>query len=161
LYNEGIAKQLDVKMTDKTTEQIWVSAKDGAEITGYTPAYLLQLVKNMFLQPEAERPIQVRNEANQYQIWLPDLIEFVSQYAAGRLNTKVEETWVNTTEGAEITGYHRDYVQRLARDSWNLDEEQRIIKVRQRAGRYELWLPDLFKYIADHGYGPIQKKHSP
>jgi hypothetical protein len=26
-----------------------------------------------------------------------------------------EEIWVNSTEGAEITGYHRDHVQELAR----------------------------------------------
>ena len=65
--------------------------------------------------------------------------------------------WVNTAEGAEITGYHRDHVQKLARDNWNLPENQRLIKVRNKGNRYDIWLPDLMKYIHIHGYGPHLK----
>jgi hypothetical protein len=145
-------------MSELTTEQIWVTTKEAAEVAGYTPAWLNVWGRDLLLQPQSERLIQVRNDGSGYEFWLPDLVDYIAQYAVGRLNAEVKEIWVNTSEGAEMTGYHRDYVQRLARENWNLNEDQRIIQIRQRAGRYELWLPDLFKYISEHGYGPIQKK---
>ena len=69
------------------------------------------------------------------------------------------ETWVNTTEGAEFTGYHRDYVQKLARDNWKLPDKERLIRVRKRSRGYDIWLPDLLTYIKEHGYGPYPKRH--
>lgn len=71
-----------------------------------------------------------------------------------------EEIWVNTVEGAEITGYHREHVQRLARENWNLPEEQRLIKVRKRSNRYDIWLPDLINYLENHGLGPYTRLKS-
>jgi hypothetical protein len=65
--------------------------------------------------------------------------------------------WVNTAEGAEITGYNRDHVQKLARDNWKLPERERLIKVRNKGNRYDIWLPDLMEYIRTHGYGPHLK----
>jgi hypothetical protein len=65
-----------------------------------------------------------------------------------------EEIWVSTGEGAEITGYHQAYLQQLSRKMWKRPEHERLIKVRNRANRYELWLPDLVKYINEYGYGP-------
>jgi hypothetical protein len=144
-------------MTDKTTEPIWVNAKEGAEITGYTPMYLAEILKKILLQPESERPIQVRREANRYQIWLPDLIEYVAQYAAGRVTTEPEEIWVNATEAAEITGYSSTYLRKIVREIWRLPEDQRPIKIRKRSRGYDMWLPDIIRYIAQHGHGPYQK----
>ena len=71
-----------------------------------------------------------------------------------------KKIWVNTTEGAEITGYHRDYVQKLARESWNLPEKQRLIKIRKRSRGYDIWLPDLVNYIKNHGLGPYNRLKS-
>ena len=70
----------------------------------------------------------------------------------------VDEIWVSSTEGAEITGYHRDYVQRLARNNWKLPEEERLIRVHKRLHGYDIWLPDLVKYIEEYGNGPIKKR---
>jgi hypothetical protein len=72
----------------------------------------------------------------------------------------VEETWVNTTEGAELTGYHPDHVRELARINWNKPEQERLIKVRRRSNRYDIWLPDLVAYIDAHGHGPQGKRGS-
>jgi hypothetical protein len=69
----------------------------------------------------------------------------------------VEEIWVNTNEAAEITGYFYTHVRKLARDNWNLPEDQRVIRVRRRVERYEIWLPDLIKYKNDIGKGPHSK----
>jgi hypothetical protein len=69
----------------------------------------------------------------------------------------VEEIWVNTREGAELTGYNRLHVQKLARDNWNLPEAERLIRVRKRSNGYDIWLPDLFNYIEKHGIGPYKR----
>jgi hypothetical protein len=70
----------------------------------------------------------------------------------------VEEIWVNVTEAAEITGYHPDYVRKLARDNWNLPEEERLIKILRRSNRYDMWLPDLMDYLIEPKRGPQPKR---
>jgi hypothetical protein len=70
----------------------------------------------------------------------------------------VEEIWVNTTEGAEITGYNADYLQQIARKMWRQPEPERAIKIRNRSRRYELWLPDLMTYIEAVRHGPQPKR---
>jgi hypothetical protein len=69
-----------------------------------------------------------------------------------------EEIWVTTKEGAEITGYNQDYLMILARKISRQPEHERLIQIRSRSNRYEFWLPDLFKYIAQHGTGPYDKE---
>ncbi|MBA3871022.1 MAG: hypothetical protein H0X30_17910 [Anaerolineae bacterium] len=69
-----------------------------------------------------------------------------------------QEIWVTTREGAELTGYNRQYLEKLANKYWRVPEDERLIKIRNRSRRYELWLPDLVRYIAEIGYGPHQDK---
>ena len=69
-----------------------------------------------------------------------------------------QETWVMTREGAELTGYSREYLEQLSRKNFRLSDDERDIKVRMRSNRYELWLPDLLRYIDEIGYGPHQNK---
>ncbi len=72
--------------------------------------------------------------------------------------TPDQEIWVITPEGAELTGYSREYLEQLARKNSRLSEDERLIKVRKRANRYELWLPDLLRYIEESGRGPQDRK---
>jgi hypothetical protein len=65
-----------------------------------------------------------------------------------------EDSWVSTSEGAEITGYYQRYVEKLARDNWHRPEGERLIKVRKRKRGYDLWLPDLMRYMNESGNGP-------
>jgi hypothetical protein len=74
---------------------------------------------------------------------------------------KVEEIWVNVTEAAEITGYHRDHIRGLARNNSRLPEAERIIKVRKRSNGYDIWLPDLLKYQLEYGKGPQVQVRKP
>ena len=70
-----------------------------------------------------------------------------------------QEIWVMTREGAELTGYSSEYVEKLANKNFRLPEDERQIKVRKRSRFfYELWLPDLLRYKDDIGYGPHQDK---
>jgi hypothetical protein len=72
--------------------------------------------------------------------------------------TPDQEIWVMTEEGAEITGYSRNYLQQLAKKIFDQPEEERLVRIRMRSRRYEFWLPDLMHYIAEIGYGPHQNK---
>ena len=69
-----------------------------------------------------------------------------------------QEIWVMTREGAELTGYSAEYLEKLANKISKLSEDERPIKIRKRGGRHELWLPDLLRYIDEIGYGPHQDK---
>jgi hypothetical protein len=70
-----------------------------------------------------------------------------------------QEVWVTTNEAEELTGYNRQYLKQMAYKNAKLPEDERLIKVRMRSGRfYELWLPDLLRYIKEIGYGPHQNK---
>jgi len=68
-----------------------------------------------------------------------------------------QQIWVTTREGAEATGYNKQYLEKLAKKNWQLPEDERDIKIRNRSRRYELWLPDLLTYIEEIGYGPYPK----
>lgn len=65
-----------------------------------------------------------------------------------------EEIWVTVTEGAKRTGYSRFRIRELARQNWNLPENERLIQLRRHTNGYLVWLPDLFKYREEHGHGP-------
>ena len=71
---------------------------------------------------------------------------------------QTEPIWVNVAEGAAITGYHPDYVRKLARDNWRLPEEERLIKILKRSSGYDMWLPDLISYLAGAKHGPQPKR---
>jgi hypothetical protein len=72
----------------------------------------------------------------------------------------VEEIWVNTSEAAELTGYHRNYVQKLARENWSLPEDERQLLVQRHPNGYMLWLPALVEYLSGKSRGPHSKhKH--
>jgi hypothetical protein len=65
----------------------------------------------------------------------------------------VGESWVTVTEAAEKTGYHRDYVQKLAHRNWNLPEDHREIQIRRHSHGYMVWLPNLIDYLGQPGKG--------
>jgi hypothetical protein len=70
----------------------------------------------------------------------------------------VEQIWVSTVEGAEITGFNQQYLQKLALKISRLPEDERVIRIRRRGGRNELWLPDLYNYIETSGRGPTLER---
>jgi hypothetical protein len=49
-------------------------------------------------------------------------------------------------------------VRKLARDNWKLPEEKRAIKTLKRSNRYDVWLPDLYRYLTEPRRGPQPKR---
>jgi hypothetical protein len=93
-----------------------------------------------------------------------DGIEAMAEQPASDID--VAENWVNVTEAAEITGYSRDRVQRIAYNNWNLPESEREIIVQRRSHGYMIWLPSLKEYIKKPtstrgGRGPRAKRKNP
>jgi hypothetical protein len=131
-------------------EEIWVNVAEGAEKTGYHPDHVRRLARENSRLPEAERFIRIRKDSHGYAIWLPDLMNHlekgVQSWTDASDHDLTEETWVNTAEAAEITGYNRQYLMKLAQRVWQQPEEDRLIKIRRRYG-YEMWLPDLTAYM--------------
>ena len=71
---------------------------------------------------------------------------------------KVEEIWVTITEAAQLTGYSRYHIQKLAFDNWSLPEEQREIVMRRNSAGYLIFLPSLVEYSLVPGHGPQPKR---
>jgi hypothetical protein len=72
---------------------------------------------------------------------------------------KVDEIWVNLNEAAEISGYSYHSIRKLAWKLGQEPEEQREIKVRKRSNGWEMWLPDLIKYVQRSRTGPPIKRN--
>jgi len=73
---------------------------------------------------------------------------------------KVEETWVNLAEAAEITGYHHASLRKMASTMAQEPEDQRPVKIRKRSNGWEMWLPDLISYTRRSRTGPPIKSKS-
>lgn len=141
-------------------ERIWVNINQAARLTGYRANYIGELARTTWWMPENERPLKVRFRSSRYEFWLPDLVTYLE--TSGDPSGKEqpidpEQTWVTTPEAAEITGYNVSHMKRLARQIWDQPEEERVIKIRSRSHRYELWLPDLLAYVKNIGHGPHSK----
>lgn len=152
-------------MTDEkqAVGRIWVGVAQGAEITGLRKEYLRELALSIWAQPAEERPVKIRFRSKRYEFWLPDLIPYIenSDDASDfpKIDLILEPTWVTTAEAAEITGYNRQYVMKLAKKVSQRPEADREIKIRRRPGyAYELWLPDLIAYIEGRQHGPQPKR---
>ena len=68
--------------------------------------------------------------------------------------TESKEIWVDLFEAAEMTGYNYHSMRSLAQRIGNQPEAEREIRIRKRTSRWELWLPDLMKYVIKPGRGP-------
>jgi hypothetical protein len=140
-------------------QEIWVTAAEGAEKTGFHLDHVRRLARENWRLPEDERFIRLRKESKEYALWLPDLMNYVTKNMFLD-DQKIDEIWVNTTEASVITGYNRRYLKTLANKNWNMPEADRDIRVLNRIGRYEIWLPDLVDYLAKPGRGPLPKRKS-
>lgn len=146
-------------------EEIWVNVEEGAQRTGYNIDHVRRLARESLRLPEKERLMRVRKENRAYEIWLPDLINYIERripYTTDDLDLdSVEQIWVNTAEAAEYTGYNRGHLSLLGMQMWNKPENEREIKTKKRSSGYEMWLPDLVVYTNKIGRGPQGKRKIP
>jgi hypothetical protein len=142
-------------------EEIWVNVARATQITGYNLDHIRRLARENWRLPENRRRIHVRKDDHAYAIWLPDLVNYIERRLPPLMQdvdlSSVEETWVNASEGAEITGYHQDYLSTLATQMLEKPENEREIRVKKRSTGSEMWLPDLMAYRYRVGHGPRKR----
>lgn len=63
-------------------EEAWVTTQEAAHITGYNRQYIIRLAQKMSQQPEEERKIKIQRR-NGYELWLPDLIDYLEHFGHG------------------------------------------------------------------------------
>ena len=143
-------------------EEIWITVREGTRRTGFHLDYMRRLARENLRLPENERSLRVRMKDRAYEIWLPDLINYVEKRIPASMQhldlSSVEQIWVNTTEGAEATGYQRGYLSMVALRMSQKPENEREIRIKRRANGYEMWLPDLVIYTNKIGRGPQGKR---
>jgi hypothetical protein len=64
-------------------EDIWVSTSKAAKITGYNQEYVRKLARDNAKLTEADRLIKVRKGKRSYDLWLPDLLNYVEKHGLG------------------------------------------------------------------------------
>lgn len=64
-----------------------------------------------------------------------------------------EYEWMTTSEAAEVTGYHRDHIQRLCRTG--------AVECRLTKAGYIVFMPSLRTYTEERGWGPHNQPDNP
>jgi hypothetical protein len=70
----------------QSQQQAWVLTSEAAEMTGYNVNYVQKLARKLWLQDEAERLIKLRKRGGQYELWLPDLLNYIKEHGYGPRN---------------------------------------------------------------------------
>ena len=64
-------------------QQIWVNVAEAAEATGYSRDRIKRIMMQIWKLPEEQRTIQIRKRTNGFDIWLPDLFAYLSEFGKG------------------------------------------------------------------------------
>jgi hypothetical protein len=64
-------------------EEIWVNVTEGAAITGYHPDHVRKLARDNWRLPEEKRFIKTLKRSSGYDIWLPDLVNYLTEPKRG------------------------------------------------------------------------------
>ena len=64
-------------------EAIWVNMSEAAEISGYNYHSIRKLAWKLGQEPEEQREIKVRKRSNGWEMWLPDLVNYMRRSRTG------------------------------------------------------------------------------
>ena len=80
------APMSDAPLENLDSQEIWVDLYEAAEITGYSVVGLRGIVSRMSQLPEAEREVRVRKRTGRWELWLPNLINYLGKPKHGPRN---------------------------------------------------------------------------
>ncbi|HEX2619034.1 MAG TPA: hypothetical protein VHL11_02775 [Phototrophicaceae bacterium] len=66
-------------MIETPPGQNWVNVTEAAKIIGYHRTYVQKLANKLWKLPEEEREIKVVKRSSGYDLWLPDLMEYIKK----------------------------------------------------------------------------------
>ena len=64
-------------------QEMWVTTREGSELTGYSSRYLEQLASKNSRLSDDERYIKVRKRSGRHELWLPDLLRYIEEIGYG------------------------------------------------------------------------------
>lgn len=64
-------------------EEVWVLSREAAEIFGYSQDSMNKLLHRNARKPEDQREIRVRKRMNIWEMWLPDLYNYMGKSHRG------------------------------------------------------------------------------
>jgi hypothetical protein len=73
----------DAELEKTETQAIWVDLYEAAEITGYSVIGVRKIVQKMNLLSQEEREVNIRKRTGRWELWLPDLLVYISQSKRG------------------------------------------------------------------------------
>ena len=68
---------------DLNVDEIWVNTSEAAEFTGYNYHSIRKVIQRISTQPEESREIKMRRRTTGWEMWLPDLLEYVNRPRSG------------------------------------------------------------------------------
>lgn len=81
----------DMELNKIESKEIWVDLFEAAEITGYNYHSMRRLIYGISQYPEDEREIRLRKRTSRWELWLPDLIDYVRRPGRGQRAKKDED----------------------------------------------------------------------
>jgi hypothetical protein len=70
---------MEKQTSDLGVEEIWVTVTEAAEKTGYNHHTMRKMIWKIAGQPEDKREIQLRKRSYGWELWLPDLFEYIGE----------------------------------------------------------------------------------
>jgi hypothetical protein len=80
---DGMKTMVEKPASDIGVEQIWVNVTEATGITGYSRVHVQKLARDNWKLPEAQRLIRIRKRSSGYDIWLPDLVNYIENHGLG------------------------------------------------------------------------------
>jgi hypothetical protein len=68
----------DKKLANIEASEIWVDVFEASEMTGYSVDALRKVIARVKNLPEEEREITLRKRTNRWELWLPDILSYMS-----------------------------------------------------------------------------------
>ncbi len=73
-------------------QEIWVNTSEATEITGYNYHSVRRLMQRFANQPEDQREVKMRRRSTGWEMWLPDLMDYVAKPRRGpQIKSKKED----------------------------------------------------------------------
>jgi hypothetical protein len=73
----------DAELEKLDSQEIWVDIYEAAERTGYSVDGMRKVAQRIGRQPEEEREIKMRKRTSRWELWLPDVIDYVQRPIRG------------------------------------------------------------------------------
>jgi hypothetical protein len=80
------------------SKRTWVNLSEATKVTGYNLSAMRHVAHNQSKLPEEEREIKMRKRSNGWEMWLPDLMAYISKPGRGPKPKRSKTAYEGTVE---------------------------------------------------------------